>query len=75
MKKKIGARKTKSNRTSKLDRRAFSILPGFDDSDDKRYWLSQTPQARVRHIEELRRMNYGDRATERLEVVEREKDS
>lgn len=61
----------------KLNRRALAIVSGLDHSDDQRYWHSQTPQARLRYMEELRRMNYGDLATRRLErilkVVEREK--
>jgi hypothetical protein len=40
------------------------------EAEDKAFWLSQSPQARLRHIEELRRMNYGHaRATARLQRV------
>ena len=40
------------------------------DAQDKAYWLAQTPQTRLRHMEELRRMNYGQsNATARLQRV------
>jgi hypothetical protein len=53
----------------KLDRSAFAIVPLFDESDEKAYWLSQTGQERLRHVEILRRINYGRRATARLQRV------
>jgi hypothetical protein len=53
----------------KLDKTAFSIAPLFDESDEKAYWLSRTPQERLHHIEILRRINYGDSATARLQRV------
>lgn len=52
-----------------IDRTAFSIVPLFDESDEKAYWLSRTPQERLQHIEILRRINYGTRATSRLQRV------
>lgn len=53
----------------RLDKTALSVAPLFDAADDKAYWLSRTPQARLQHIEYLRRMNYGHRATARLQRV------
>lgn len=53
----------------KLDKRAFTIVPLFDESGDKTYWLSQTPQDRMSQIEILRQVNYGDRATIRLQRI------
>jgi hypothetical protein len=55
----------------KVDRSAFSIFSSFAEADaaDKAYWLSRTPQERVLHMEFLRRLNYGHRATERLQRV------
>ncbi len=62
-------------KTMRIDRRVISIARLGDDSDEKAYWLSRTPEERLRHAEILRRMNYGHRATERLarffEIVER----
>ncbi len=59
----------------RIDRKAFSATSGFGDSKDKHYWLSRTPQERIRHMEILRRINYGSLATRRmkrvLEFVER----
>lgn len=45
---------------------AISSLSG-NNTDSKDYWLSRPPQERIRHIEELRRINYGNRASERLQ--------
>ncbi|MBK6795990.1 MAG: hypothetical protein IPG76_04115 [Acidobacteria bacterium] len=53
----------------KLDKRAFTTVPLFDESADKAYWLSQSPQDRISHIEILRQVNYGDRATSRLQRI------
>jgi hypothetical protein len=53
----------------RLDRTALSVVPLFDDSDEKRYWHSRSPAERLRHAELLRRINYGHRATARLEWV------
>jgi hypothetical protein len=53
----------------KLDRSAFSIGWLTDESDEKAYWLARTPQERLRQMEILRRINYGNRATERLQRV------
>ncbi len=54
---------------TKVDRSAFSVSTSFDNSDEKEYWLSRTPHERLRHMELLRRINYGPRATERLQRV------
>lgn len=53
----------------KIDKTAFSVTPLFDNADEKAYWLSRSPQERLRHIEILRRINYGDQATARLQRV------
>src|SRR5216684_1498868 len=55
----------------RIDRSAFSVFNSFAEADaaDKVYWLSRTPQERVRHMLFLRRLNYGSRATERLQRV------
>lgn len=53
----------------RLDRTALSVAPLFEDSDDRRYWHACTPAERLRHAETLRRINYGRRATERLQRV------
>ena len=52
-----------------LDRRAFSISSSFDASEETRYWWAQSPEERLRHIERLRRINYGNQAAVRLQRV------
>ena len=40
-----------------------------DQSDDKDYWFAMDPIERMRHIEVLRRINYGHGATSRLQRI------
>jgi hypothetical protein len=53
----------------RLDRTALSISPLFDNSDEARYWSARSGAERLRHVETLRRINYGARATEGLQRV------
>jgi len=53
----------------KVDRRVFSFSSEFDDEEHRAYWLSRTPYERLRHLELLRRINYGDKATAGLQRV------
>ncbi|MCI0561042.1 MAG: hypothetical protein MN733_21355, partial [Nitrososphaera sp.] len=53
----------------RVDRTAFSVTSQFDDADEKAYWLVRTPAERLRHMETLRRINYGRRATARLQRI------
>jgi hypothetical protein len=53
----------------KIDKSAFSVKRTFDESDDKAYWQSRTPYERLRYMETLRRLNYGDKATARLQRI------
>jgi len=53
----------------KLDKRFFSVASLSDQLDDKGYWFSKDPIERMRHIEVLRRINYGHGATSRLQRV------
>lgn len=66
--------RTENPTVPRVDRSAFSVTTGFDDSEEKAYWHAQTPQVRIAHMEFLRRINYGPRAAARLqrllEVVE-----
>lgn len=52
-----------------LDKTAFSVTATFAQADaqDDRYWWSQTCEARLQHVEYLRRINYGDQATAGLQ--------
>jgi hypothetical protein len=53
----------------RLDKTKLSLFNSFDNSDEKEYWLSQSPQERLKHIERLRRINYGDSAAKGLQRV------
>lgn len=59
----------------KVDRSVLTVSDLNDENGEKAYWLARTPQERINQIEILRRINYGDAATARLqrvlEVVER----
>ncbi len=59
-----------------MDKTAFSVVPlSQADSDDKAYWGSQTPMARLEALEFMRQVVYGydpigDRIQRVLEVDE-----
>ena len=53
----------------KLDRSAVRVTEVGDDSDEIEYWKNTTVKERLQHIERLRRLNYGVRATQRLQRV------
>lgn len=53
----------------KMDKKIFSVAALSNPSDDKNYWFSVSPMDRIRHIEVLRRINYGHRASARLQRV------
>jgi len=53
----------------KINKRYFSVGTLSDQSDDKDYWLARDPIERLRHIELLRRINYGYGATSGLQRV------
>lgn len=53
----------------RLDRSAFSVVPLDEQDDEGAYWRTKTPEERMRALEYLRRMAYGDAATARLQRV------
>lgn len=53
----------------RLDRTRIRIIEGFDDSEEIEYWRNTTVKQRLQHIERLRRINYGVRATGRLQRI------
>jgi hypothetical protein len=55
--------------TQRIDKSAFSVISLSDQMADSNYWLNKAPSDRLRHIELLRRINYGSRATSRLQRV------
>jgi hypothetical protein len=60
----------------KIDRSAFSITTLQEqDAEDKRYWLSKSPEERLAAMELMRQINYdydpiADRVSRVLEIVE-----
>ncbi len=65
------------NNLPKLYRTAFSVGSVFDESDEKEYWLSKTPDERLEAVEIMRQIVYGyDPSTTRIqkviEIAERE---
>lgn len=53
----------------RINRKVISVSSLTDASDEKAYWLAQTPYERLKQVEILRRINYGHRATARLQRV------
>jgi hypothetical protein len=58
----------------KINKKSFSVLSLLDQSDDKDFWFAMDPIERLRHIEVLRRINYGHSATSRLQRIFEYKD-
>jgi len=52
-----------------IDKTALTLAPLFDNTEEKAYWFSRSPMERLRHMEILRRINYGDQATARLQRI------
>jgi hypothetical protein len=59
----------------KMDKKSFSVVSLTDPPDDRYYWFEKTPIERLKHMEMLRKINYGYRAAARLqrllEIAER----
>lgn len=55
----------------KLDKSKIKIGSKIEDSitDEIKFWQNTTVKERLQHIERLRRLNYGNRATGRLQRV------
>ncbi len=55
---------------NRLDKTAFSIAALSDESDQKEYWLSRSPQERLLALELMRQNIYGyDPAVTRLQRI------
>ena len=69
----MGAMATPSQSTSDDQFRVDRSVVTFDDKlaepGLRDYWQAQSPAARLRAMETLRRINYGTRATQRLQRV------
>ena len=54
----------------RLDKTAFAVASLHEESDDKAYWLSRTPEERLEALELMRQVNYGyDPTTKGLQRV------
>lgn len=54
----------------KMDKSVFSVGSLTDESDEKEFWLSKTPEERLEAMELLRQLNYGyDPASARLQRI------
>ncbi|HEX8846159.1 MAG TPA: hypothetical protein VF791_16020 [Pyrinomonadaceae bacterium] len=57
-------------KTVKLDKTTITVSSLFDESDEKAYWHSKTPEERLQALELMRQSAYGyDPATARLQRV------
>ena len=53
-----------------VDRTAFSVASLADESDEKAYWLSRTPEERLEALEIMRQIVYGyDPTTTRFQRI------
>lgn len=53
-----------------IDREAFSVTSLSEQSDNRSYWQSRSPEERLAAIEQLRQLNYDyDPAADRLQSV------
>jgi hypothetical protein len=51
-----------------MDRTALSVVSLYDESDEKYYWRSKSPQERLEAVETMRQIIYGyDPSTSRLQ--------
>jgi len=56
--------------SNQIDRTAFSVTSLSDQSDNRAYWQSRSPEERLAAIEQLRQLNYDyDPAADRLQRV------
>lgn len=50
-----------------LDKTKISISDSFDNTEEKEYWWSRTPEERLAHVERLRRICYGEEAMKQMD--------
>ena len=51
------------DRFNKINKSKVSTASLYDESDEKEYWLKQTPEERLVMVETLRQRNFGYAAT------------
>jgi hypothetical protein len=52
-----------------MDRTVLTCGSEFDDPEQRLWWHRQTPEYRLQHMLLLRKMNYGDESSARLQRV------
>jgi len=56
--------------SAKVNRRVFEVTSLFEQTDEKRFWLTRTPAERLQAVERMRQVLYGyDPSTARLQRV------
>ena len=56
--------------TFKMDKSVLSVTSLSEESDEKTYWQTKTPQERLEAVELMRQINYGyDPTTTRIQRV------
>ncbi len=55
--------------TLNMDRSVLTCDDDFDDPELRLWWHRQTPEIRLQHMLALRKMNYGDESSARLQRV------
>jgi hypothetical protein len=55
--------------TLKIDRSVLTCDDNFDDPEQRLWWHRQPPETRLQHMLALRKMNYGDESSARLQRV------
>ncbi|WP_243664897.1 hypothetical protein [Rhodothermus marinus] len=56
--------------SAKVNRRVFEVTSLFEQTDEKRFWLTRTPAERLQAVELMRQVLYGyDPSTVRLQRV------
>jgi hypothetical protein len=56
---------------SGANNKTFEVFSSFKEAEDaeKAFWFSQNPNSRIEHIELLRKINYGNDASKRLQRI------
>lgn len=57
----------KDTSSQRVDRSAFSVVPLTQADDEQDHWHQATPAERIEQLLRLRKMNYGDAASGRLQ--------
>jgi len=61
----------------RLDKTKIKVVKGFDNSEEIEYWRNASTKERLQHLERMRRMVYGAKATARfqrtIQIIKRER--